>query len=230
MIASPIYAAILVQGAANPAPLPLTEIQKRDLSCVAAFAIVVSEQQRGVESSFAFPLLQERGKTYAGLIGERVMRETGMSQEDVGKAMVAAVADQQAKVKDVAEPQQVVETEMAKCLPLLDKAVPPKTKPTLNQCAAMVELAYREVYGREGLSKTAKDLKTLATVLDNRAREALKADGYSGNESDIILTTLREKMLKEAKEKESQGISSDLDFDHCFKLAAPKDKTPRSDH
>ena len=226
MIASPIFAAILVQSTATAAPLPLTDVHKRDLSCVAALAIVASEQQRGVESSFVYPLIQERGKTYAGVIGERVMQETGMSQEDVGKAMVAAVADQQAKVKDVAEPQQVVEAEMAKCLPLLDETVPPKPKPNLNQCAAMVELAYREVYGREGLSKTAKDLKTLATVLDSRARDALKADGYSGNESDVILTTLREKMLAEAREKEAQGISSDLDFDHCFKLAAPKEKTP----
>jgi len=119
---------------------------------------------------------------------------------------------------------------MEKCLPLLEMEIPPKPKPTINQCAAMVELAYREVYDREGLSKTAQDLKTLAYVLDNRAREDLKANGYSGTESDIILTQLREEMLAEAKAKEGAGQSSDLDFDHCFKLAAPKDKTPKSQH
>lgn len=226
MFTLPLFALALSQSASGSLPTPLTDIHKRDLSCVAALAIVASEQERGVASSFAYPLLDERGRTYAGLVGERVMQETGLTREQVREQILASVSAQQAKVKDVAEPQQVVDAEMQKCLPLLEKEVPPKPKPTLNQCAAMVELAYREVYGREGLSKTAQDLKTLAYVLDSRAREVLKAEGYSGNESDILLTQLREEMLAEAKVKESAGESSDLDFDHCFKLAAPKDKTP----
>ncbi len=229
-IANSLFALALAQSATGDLPKPLTDIHKRDLSCVAALAIVASEQERGVESSFAYPLLEERGRTYAGLVGERVMQETGLIREQVREQILAAVAEQQRKVKDVAEPQQVVDAEMAKCLPLLEEEVPPKPKPTVNQCAAMVELAYREVYSREGLSKTAQDLKTLAFVLDSRAREALKAKGYSGNESDVVLTQLREEMLAEAKIKEAAGQSSDLDFDHCFTLAAPKDKTPPSQH
>ena len=230
MISTPLFALALAQSAPAALPKPLTDIHKRDLSCVAALAIVASEQERGVASSFEYPLLEERGRTYAGLVGERVMQETGLTREQVREQILAAVTVQQDKVQDVAEPQQVVEAEMAKCLPLLEKEVPPKPKPTLNQCAAMVELAYREVYGREGLSKTAQDLKTLAYVLDSRTREALKAEGHTNNESDIILTQLREEMLAEAKVKEKAGKSSDLDFDHCFKLAAPKDKAPKNDH
>lgn len=230
MITAPIFALALAQASSVSLPKPLTDVHKRDLSCVAALAIVASEQERGVTSAFEYPLLEERGRAYAGLVGERVMQETGMTREQVREQILAAVTVQQGKVKDVAEPQQVVEAEMAKCLPLLEQEVPPKPKPTLNQCAAMVELAYREVHGREGLSKTAQDLKTLAYVLDSRAREALKAEGYSGNESDIILTQLREEMLADAKVKEKAGKSSDLDFDHCFKLAAPKDKTPKNAH
>lgn len=230
MITGPIFALALAQSTTGTLPTPLTEDHKRDLSCVAALAIVASEQERGVADSFAYPLLEERGSQYAGLVGERVMRETGLTREQVRDQILAAVADQQRKVQNVAEPRQVVEAEMEKCLPLLEKDVPPKPKPTLNQCAAMLELAYREVYGREGLSKTAQDLKTLAFVLDNRAREDLKANGYSGTESDIILTQLREEMLTEAKIKESAGESSDLDYDHCFALAAPKDKTPKAPH
>lgn len=230
MITAPIFALALAQATSSSLPKPLTDVHKRDLSCVAALAIVASEQERGITSAFEYPLLEERGRAYAGLVGERVMQETGLTREQVREQILTAVAQQQLKVKDVAEPQQVVEAEMAKCLPLLEQEVPPKPKPTLNQCAAMVELAYREVHGREGLSKTAQDLKTLAYVLDSRAREALKAEGYSGNESDIILTQLREEMLADAKVKEKAGKSSDLDFDHCFKLAAPKDKTPKNAH
>jgi len=222
-----------IQPAANPPAPPVisyTEIQQRDLSCVAAFAIVASEQQRGDERALAYPLLVERGRTYSGLVGERIMQETGQTREQVRDAMVSAVAAQQDNVRDVAEPGDVVKAEMAKCLPLLDSELPPKPKPTLNQCAAMLELAYREVYDREGLSKTAQDLKTLASVLDNRAREIMRGEGRSGNESDIILTQLREDMLAEAKVTEGAGKSSDLDFDHCFALAAPKDKQRKPEH
>jgi len=208
----------------------LTETQQRDLSCIAAFAIVASQQERGIESALDYPLLTERGRIYAGLIGERIMAETGQTREQVHAAILTAVAGQQAKVKDIAEPDQVVKTEMAKCLPLLESELPPKPQPTLNQCAAMLELAYREVYGREGLSKTARDLKTLASVLDNRAREKMRNAGNSGNENDIILTQLREEMLADAKAKEKAEKSSDLDFDHCFTLAAPKDKQQKLDH
>ena len=223
-----IFASLLAATAATP--LPLTDVHKRDLSCVATLAIIASEQERGVSSSFAYPLLEERGRTYAGLVGERVLKETGLTREQVREEILAAVKVQQDKVQDVAEPQEVVEAEMAKCLPLLDKEVPSRPKPTLNQCAAMLELAYREVYGREGLSKTAQDLKTLATVLDSRAREVMRNEGKSGNESDIILTQLRETMLAEAKEKEARGESSDLDYDHCFALAAPKEKDRKYEH
>ena len=216
---------LFVQPVPGTEPAPLTDNQQRDLSCVAAFAIIASEQERGVESALDYPPLAERGATYSGLVGERIMAETGKTKEQVRDDILAAVAAQQAKVKNVADPQEVVDVEMGKCLPLLDKEIPPTPKPTLNQCAVMLQLAYEEVYGREGLSKTAKDLRTLASVLDSRARDKLRAEGYSGNESDIILTTERETMLAESYADESQGKSSELDFEHCFALATPDART-----
>ncbi|GAB5483267.1 MAG: hypothetical protein Pars92KO_30240 [Parasphingorhabdus sp.] len=202
----------------------LAEIHKRDLSCVAAFAIVASEQERGIESALSYPLLTERGRVYAGQVGERVMVETGQSREQVRDAILAAVADQQAKVKNVGEPQEVVAEEMGKCLPLLDTEIPAKPKPTLNQCAAIMQLAYEEVYRREKLSKMAQDLKTLAFVLDNRARETMRGEGKSGNESDVILTQTREEMSVRQKNQ------TELDIDHCFALAAPKKKEQNFEH
>jgi hypothetical protein len=208
----------------RPQATPLTEVHKRDLSCVAAFAIVASEQERGIESALSYPLLTERGRIYAGQVGERVMVETGQSREQVRDAILAAVADQQAKVKNVGEPQEVVAEEMGKCLPLLDTEIPAKPKPTLNQCAAMMQLAYEEVYRREKLSKMAQDLKTLAFVLDNRARETMRGEGKSGNESDVILTQTREEMSVRQKNQ------TELDIDHCFALAAPKKKEQNFEH
>lgn len=220
----------LSQPAAEPsnsAPTALTATHQRDLSCVAAFAIVASEQERGIESALDYPLLSERGRVYTGQIGERVMAETGQTREQVRDAILAAVADQQAKVKNVAEPEQVVAAEMEKCLPLLDTEVTAKPKPTINQCAGMLQLAYETVYAREKLSKTAQDLKTLAFVLDNRAREKMRGEGKSGSESDIILTQTREEMRALEQDPSKQAA---LDIDHCFALAAPEKKAQNFEH
>ncbi|MEQ8743558.1 hypothetical protein [Parasphingorhabdus sp.] len=225
----PLLMLALSQPAATP-PVPLDATQQRDLSCVAVLAIIASEQERGVESALDYPLLSERGATYAGLVGERIMDDTGRTKEQVRDDILAAVADQQAMAQDAADPDALVRSEMATCLPLLDAAVPPKPKPDLTQCAGMLQLAYEEVHSREGLSKTAQDLKTLATVLDSRARDQMRAEGLSGQESDILLTQSREAMLADAKQKESLGQGSDLDFDHCFLLAAPEEKQPRNEH
>ena len=219
----------LSQPAASPTA-PLYDSQRRDLSCVAVLAIVASEQERGVEQAFGYPLLAERGATYAGLIGQQIMDESGKTREQVREEILAAVAAQQALGQASADPDELVRNEMATCLPLLDAAVPPKPKPDLTQCAGMLHLAYDEVHNREGLSKTAQDLKTLAAVLDSRARDEMRAEGLSGQESDILLTQSREAMLADAKKRESAGQGSDLDFDHCFTLAAPEDKAPRNEH
>lgn len=219
----------LSQPAASP-PAPLDENQQRDLNCVAVLAIIASEQERGVESALAYPLLAERGATYAGLVGERIMADSGRTREEVREEILSAVKVQQALARDAADPDQMVKGAMAACLTLLDAAVPPRPKPDLSQCAAMLQLAYEEVYGREGLSKTAQDLKTLAAVLDSRARDQMRAEGLSGQESDILLTQGREAMLADAQQRESLGQGSDLDFDHCFTLAAPEQKQPRRDH
>ena len=211
-------------------PEPLDESQRRDLSCVAVLAIIASEQERGVESALAYPLLSERGATYAGLVGQRIMADSGRTREQVREEILAAVAEQQAMAKNAADPDGRVRSEMATCLPLLDAAVPPRPKPDLTQCAGMLQLAYEEVHKREGLSKTAQDLKTLAAVLDSRARDQLRAEGLSGSESDIILTQGREAMLADARQRQSLGQGSHLDFDHCFVLAAPEQKEPANDH
>ena len=119
-------------GPAKEVPEGLNEIHKRDISCVAAFAIVASEQERGIDRALNYPLLFGRGRTYAGQVGERVMAETGQSREQVRDAILAAVADQQTKAKDAGEPDKIVSKEMEKCLPLLDAALPAIPEPTLN--------------------------------------------------------------------------------------------------
>ena len=225
----PLLMLVLSQPAADP-PEPLNESQRRDLSCVAVLAIIASEQERGMASAFDYPLLTERGATYAGLVGKRIMDETGRTKEQVREDILAALAAEQTLGKNAADPDEVVRREMTTCLPLLDAAVPPKPKPDLSQCAGMLQLAYEEVHDREGLSKTAQDLKTLAAVLDSRARDKMRAEDLSGQESDILLTQSREVLLADAKQKAALGQGSDLDIEHCFTLAAPEDKGKQYEH
>lgn len=207
---------------------PLSLEQQRDVSCVAILAIVASEQEKGIAAALSYPLLADRGAQYSGIIGEEVMAETGRTREQVKTEILNAVASHQARVRETDMPDDIVAAQMATCLPLLDSVVPPKPMPTLDQCAAMLQLAYEAVYAREKLSKTAQDLKTLAFVLDSRAREELKKNGYSGTESDIILTRIREEMKK--PNLSGKAGTDDLDIDHCFTLAAPKPKDQKFEH
>ena len=87
----PLLMLVLSQPAADP-PEPLNESQRRDLSCVAVLAIIASEQERGMASAFDYPLLTERGATYAGLVGKRIMDETGRTKEQVREDILAALA------------------------------------------------------------------------------------------------------------------------------------------
>ena len=181
-------------------------------------------------SALEYPPLDERGATYLGLVGKGIMDDNDRSREQVRQDLLAAVATQQALGQEAADPEEVVAEQMKTCLPLLDAAVPPKPKPDLNQCAGLLQLAYEEVHDREGLSKTAQDLKTLASVLDSRTRDKMRAEGLSGRESDIMLAEARETMLADAEEKEADDQDPDLDIEHCFTLAAPEDRQRKYEH
>lgn len=211
-------------------PPRLSAAQQRDIDCVATLAIIANDQERGAPGAEDYPLVVERGRTWAGIVGERVMAEAALPREAVRDAILAAVAAQQARVKDVADPAEIVAAQMAICLPLLDAQVPLERQPSLPECAGLLQLAYDEVYAREGLSPVAKDLKTLAFVLESRAREQYLADGYSGSESDVLLTNLRETLRAEAQARAAQGLGDNVDFDHCFTLAAPKPKESSGPH
>jgi hypothetical protein len=70
---------------------------------------------------------------------------------------------------------------------------------------------------REGMSETAKMLTTFATVLDSRARDALRADGQSGSEADVTMGLAREKVDADAKAARGDA----LDLEPCFEMARP---------
>ena len=80
------------ESPASPAPSQLSLEQATLLRCSAAFAIVASEQARGVEAALAYPPLQERGKEYFVRSGARLMDELGLTRESLQAMLQAEVA------------------------------------------------------------------------------------------------------------------------------------------
>lgn len=193
------------------AAAPLDAAQQRDIGCVATLAVVAYEQQRG---ETRWPPVGEDGARFAQLVGERVMKQSGRTREQVRDAIVAAVTERQ-KAKTLPE------ADVEACLALMRKEAPPPPPPGLPQCAAMLKLAYEEEHGRNGLSDDAKQLATIASILDHKAREALRGEGKSGSEIDAAMAATREAVAAEVKARAADGVSAGLDYSACFALASP---------
>ncbi|AOG01449.1 MAG: hypothetical protein ACT6R2_12355 [Blastomonas fulva] len=214
---------------AAPAPAPvsapaLTPAQREDLTCAAAFAIIASEQARGVTSALAYPTLVVRGRSYFVATAERIVTETATDDDAVGLALTRIVEDLQAQAAQSNDPAGVVDAIMTPCLAKLDAAVPLPPPPSMLQCAIYLQLAFDEVAGREGDSATARDLKTLATVLESRARDEMRDEGLSGNEADRRFIETREAIDAREKARAPDDDATDVDFEHCFTLAKPAEK------
>ena len=215
LIAALISAITLPVLAAVPMPSapPLTVDQKERVRCVAALAIVASEQVRGVGDWNRLPPLQSRGSHFAGVIGDALTGEGGRTREAVRDAIVAEVAMFQ-KARETSLPAETV----FNCIALMDRLDPPPPPPGLTECAALVSLAAKETQAREGLSDTAKLLVTFAAVLDNRAREKLRIEGNSESENDVVIGLKKEELLAAAKTKDG---AAGPDMSACLELAKP---------
>ena len=78
------------------APTPFTEAHQRDIACVVEIAVLADGQKRGVVGS---PDVQLPGKRWAGIVGDRIMSETGQPRELISFAMTEAARAQAARGK-----------------------------------------------------------------------------------------------------------------------------------
>ncbi|WP_293884077.1 hypothetical protein [Sphingomonas sp.] len=180
--------------------------QSTDIRCVAGLAIVANEQKRG--SGWGdYPDVGDDGADFAGVVGGDVMKTTGKTREQVRDLILAAVADlQKAKTLDRAE--------IDKCAIRMHARIPTPPVPTMPRCAAIMALAYEAVKTRDGLTKDAKDLATLAAVLTYRAKEEAISVGRSEAEADALLGAERAKAAK-------TGGAPEAELRACATLAAP---------
>lgn len=198
---------------------PQMSVQAReDLRCAAAFAIVALEQSGG-DALEGWPPLAVRGKTFFADAGERAMKEGALTREQVRDL----IGTQVQALQTAPDPDKALSALAGPCLARLDATVPPLVIPTLKQCAAILGLAYAEVHAREGMSTSARDLKTLESVLSSREREAIIASGKSGDEADRVLAEARDAMAAEASDGKA-GVNK-YDIAHCYELAKPQEKS-----
>lgn len=181
---------------------PLTAQHSTDLRCVSMLAIVADAQVRDTGWADVEPV-KDSGARYAGVIGEAVMKDTGRTREVVRDLILRGVAGLQ-KVGTIAP------AEVAACIARMKVAAPPTPQPGLPRCAAILSLAAEAVKKREGLSKGAKDLATLASLLAYRAR----VEG-GGSEAEVMATINAE---REAAIK--TGGASEPEIQDCAQLAA----------
>ena len=219
--------------ATTPAPLPqpapdysrLTEDHKAALRCAAAFAVVASEQQRGEKAALGYPPLTWRGKEYFVRVAAQVMDQTGLARDAVRGLLVQDVAEMQQQAGAIADPDGEIKLVIRPCLDRLEKLVAPLKTPDLLECSAILTIAAAEVHGREGMTPTAADLTTLATVLTTRAREAQIAQGRSGNEADAAVEIAHDKLVKETAPGAAGGGADQYDIAHCYELSKPAAKS-----
>ncbi|KPL69352.1 hypothetical protein SZ64_15295 [Erythrobacter sp. SG61-1L] len=111
----------LAQTGNGPAAAQQLDLeQKTSLRCSAAFAIIASEQARGVKSALAYPPLGERGKEFFVRTSARLMGDLKLSREQVQALYMDEVGRLQNESMKAKDPQKAVSGIMQPCLLLLD--------------------------------------------------------------------------------------------------------------
>lgn len=78
-------------------PTALTDAHQRDISCVVEIAVLANAQKRGASSGTD---VQANGKRWAGIVGDRIMFETGQPREIVAIAMTEAAKARSARATE----------------------------------------------------------------------------------------------------------------------------------
>lgn len=200
----------LALALAATTPPPLSTEQQQRIRCVAILAIVAGEQQRRTAAALEVPPIGSRGARFAQIVGDAVVQDSGRSQAQVRDLILAQVKAAQQS----AGPAAALPIEEARgCVEVMNTVAPPLPPPGSLQCAGLLKLAADDVKRREGMSKTATDLITIAALLDDRARTELRAAGKTEAESDRDLTLAREAIA--AKPETAP------DMEACVELAQP---------
>ncbi len=106
-------------------PTALTDLHQRDIFCVVEIAVLADAQKRGASGGID---VQVNGKRWAGIVGDRIMFETGQPREIVAIAMTEAAKARSARVTNSGAVTACT-SQMQAELAAAEQAVAPLPKP-----------------------------------------------------------------------------------------------------
>jgi hypothetical protein len=119
-VAAPLPASPPVEAPASASPTQspqMTDQHLRDIRCVAYFGVAASYQRQGITGYHPTDVRVD-GPRWAGIVGNRVMRDTGLPKEVVGFAIQEAVPEASGILK-LNNPYPTIERYEAECVPLM---------------------------------------------------------------------------------------------------------------
>lgn len=109
--------ALLLAAGASPQGITGDDAQLR---CAATFAIVASEQARGVPSALAYPAMDPLGREFFVRVMAARMDNAGLDRAGVQVLAQDAVEQVQGATAAAPDPAAFVRAEMDRCLPMLE--------------------------------------------------------------------------------------------------------------
>ena len=116
-----LFLALLLQSAA-PASV-LTDVQQRDIGCVATFGLIAYQQSQNVDGADRLRSMAEPGKVYAGLVGSRIMEESGLPREIIAAAIAESARSQAEAAIAKGDVMDFLTSRYESCEPLLDAEI-----------------------------------------------------------------------------------------------------------
>jgi hypothetical protein len=107
----------LLLAAPAPAPAAFTPEHNRAIGCVAFIGVAAARQRQGITGS-DLPDVSKDGARWAGIVGARIMDETGLPREVVGFAIQEAVPAAQ-RIFQLHNPEPALTKRKAECLPMM---------------------------------------------------------------------------------------------------------------
>ena len=219
----PIFALML---APNP-PLPLSDAQMRDIGCVAAIGIIAHEQRSGQGASQSYPEMRESGKRWAGIVGDRVMEESGQPREVVAFAIKQAVEAEQGQAMKAADPAAYVQTRIGQCKPIMDAQLgaadaATKTDPTYDTPMMLTPQPQLEIHDSDKIGLFRKTLgedlsnphriRYCKVLIDMAAKEIVEREGSDSRDAKAfarLATAFDGEVNKLPKADEPKPISNE---------------------
>lgn len=218
-VAAPMILSLSVTGTqARPA---LDAEDRADLRCIAAFAIIGYDQQRGAPGADAMPDLSVRGPRVSEVVRARLARERGLSADQTDEQVMRAIKALQDQAVASPDPQAFAGSLVEGCIARMASRVPPPAEPAMLRCAALSSIAYQDMLSSTGQTDAATGMAVLAAVLENEARKELRAQGKSGAESDVALGLEREAIARTNPDDRARVLRNGEELKQCMEMVKP---------